>query len=144
MAVISPAERKRCQLCLAILEMRAVGDSGRVATVRLEGHSSDSCAASTLARIRVLEEMHQRDARDLEAQAGVIDQLGGMIGSLSGLVSIGRRWLALRAQRAADIARIRGAFGTSDRAAQHPLWEAEADLATAVTAVIDAVEKESQ
>jgi hypothetical protein len=139
MAVTMPAERKRCPLCLAILEMRAVGESGQVATVKLDGHTPVTCEASTLSRIKVLEEMHQRDARDLEHQAGVIAQLGAMIGSLSGVVTIGRRWLALRAQRVADIARIRGAFGTADRASQHPLWEAEADLATAVNVVIEAV-----
>lgn len=138
-----PVERKRCPLCSAILEMIRVVDGSPV-VMRFDGHTPASCERSTLQRIKVLEELCQRDAHDIQQQHQVIDELGQWVGVSSGILAAGRRWLEHRARRVADIARLRGTFGTQDRATQHPLWASEEELATAITDAIAQVEKRSK
>lgn len=136
----TPVSRKRCPLCLAILELTHVS-GGAIATVRFDQHTPDRCEASTLQRIKVLEEMHLRDARDLEAQSAVIDNLGLLVGACSAIVNAGRKWLVLRGKRASDLVRLRNAFGTQDRANCNPLWASEEEVAEAVKSAIELVEK---
>lgn len=138
-----PVERKRCPLCLAILEMSRVVDGSPV-VMRFDGHAPAACEASTLQRIRVLEELNRKDARDLAHCESVINDLGQWVGVSAGILAAGRRWLEHRSKRAADIARLRGAFGTQDRATQHPLWASEEELAKAITEAIAQVEKRSR
>lgn len=136
----TPVSRKRCPLCLAILELVHV-QGGAVATMRFGEHTPEGCAASTLQRIKVLEEMHHRDARDLEQQSAAINDLGQILGAIAPIVDVGRRWLIHRTKRAADLTRLRNAFGTEDRAAHNPLWQAEGEVAEAIKNAIELVEK---
>lgn len=140
MVTTTPISRKSCPLCLAILEITHISD-GRPVTVRFDRHTSESCETSTMQRIKVLEEMHFRDSRDLESQAGVINDLSLMIAPCSSIIDAGRRWLSHRAKRAVDLARLRNAFGTQDRENHNPLWQAEEEVAVAIQSAIDAVEK---
>lgn len=142
MVTTTPISRKTCPLCLAILEITHIAD-GNPVTVKFERHTRESCEASTLQRIKVLEEMHFRDSRDLEAQSGVINELSLMIGPATAIVSAGRKWIGHRLKRAADLARLRNAFGTQDRENHNPLWQAEEEVATAIQSAIDAIEKRS-
>lgn len=107
-------------------------------------HSPEQCAISTGLRIRVLEEMHLRDTQEIEQHKVMIDQLGAWIGATGDILDAGGRWLVHRAQRAEDIARLRSAFGTQDRALQHPLWQAEEAVAGAIRAAMELVEKRSK
>jgi hypothetical protein len=136
----TPVTRKRCPLCLAILELSYVA-GGAIATVRFEQHTPEKCEASTLQRIKVLEEIHLRDVRELESQSHAINDLGQMIGACSGIVNAGRKWLVHRAKRAVDLERLRNAFGTQDRANCNPLWDAEAEVALAIEIAIQLVAK---
>lgn len=140
MVTTTPLTRKRCPLCLAILELTHIAD-GQPVTVKFDRHTPESCEASTMQRIKVLEELHFRDSRDLELQSGVINDLGLMIGPCSAIVDAGRRWLVHRGRRAGDLARLRNAFGTQDRENHNPLWQAEEEVAAAIQSAIDAVEK---
>lgn len=136
----TPISRKRCPLCLAILEIKHVVD-GEVSTTTFNGHTSDACTEATLQRIKVLEELHTRDAHALAALNRAVNDLGEALGHWVPLIDAGRRWLAHRAKRKEDLARLRGAMGTSDRMSQHPLWEAEEETASALQKTIDAIEK---
>lgn len=140
MVTTTPVARKRCPLCLAILEISHV-DQGQIVKHAFDGHTPEACAASTEQRIKVLEQIHIQDARQLEIHTDALNDLGSLLGPAVTIVNAGRRWLALRVQRAADLARLRGAFGTIDRANHHPLWQAEEEVAGAITDAIDAVEK---
>lgn len=141
MAVINtPLTRKRCPLCLAILELTYVAD-GAVSTTKFDGHTAESCARSTAQRIKVLEEIHLRDSQQLDMQNQAIGELGEALGSWVALVDAGRRWLMHRAKRKDDLAHLRSAFGTGDRTANHPLWQAEEEVAVALEKTIAAIEK---
>ncbi len=142
--VTTPVERKRCKLCLAILEITHISYEGHVTRVgSAERHTPEECARATEARIRVLEEVHQRDARELETQSRLIAIFGQWIGVSSQLLDAGEKWLEHRAKRVADIARLRGAFSTGDRSLQHPLWQSEEELATKIAEALDLVKKRS-
>lgn len=136
----TPVSRKRCPLCLAILELTHV-QGGAVATMKFQEHTAEKCEASTLQRIKVLEEMHHRDSYNLEQQSAAINDLGQVLGAIAPIVDAGRRWLIHRTKRAADPARLRNAFGTEDKVANNPLWEAEGQVAEAIKNAIELVEK---
>lgn len=140
----TPVRRKQCALCCQITEISHVDLDGKVTTVKFDLHTEETCRSSTLQRIKVLEELHIRDRRDIDHQTGVIQDLGLLIGSLSSVVSAGRRWIEHRRKRAEDLVRLRNTFGTQDRAIQHPLWQAEEDVAAAIDQAIGAVEKRNR
>lgn len=140
-----PAERKRCPLCRATLEVCQVGDDGSIVNLVLrDAHSAESCARDTAQRIKVLEETHFRDEQELRQQQAMIDEISSWVGLAGGILDAGGKWLAHRAQRAGDISRLRSAFGTQDRTLQHPLWQAEEAVAVAIRAAMDVVEKRSK
>lgn len=91
----TPVSRKRCNLCLAILEISHVFN-GAVCKLAFDGHTQDSCRRATEARIKALEEIHLRDSREIEGQARVIDDLGA-ISSIVGLIADrGAKWISWR------------------------------------------------
>lgn len=141
MVTTTMTTRKRCPLCLAILVVESVSASGAVTRVESPDHTQSSCEAATLSRIRVLEEMHVRDGYRMESDNKMIEDLGAWIGISSTIVEAGRRWLEHRQKRSEDIARLRSAFGTNERATQHPLWQAEEEVATAIQQAIDIIEE---
>lgn len=144
MAVTTPVDRKRCSLCLMVLEVATVALDGSVVRMEFDHHTALRCAAMTESRIRALEEIHMRDARQIEAQDRSIADLGEWIGVAAGILASGRRWIAHRQKRAEDIARLRSALATGDRVAQNPLWAAEEEVVEAIRTAIAAVELRSR
>lgn len=141
MVMTTPVSRKRCPLCLAMLEISHVHQGEVIKAQFSELHTAERCAQSTLARIKALEELHHRDVHQLDDLSATVGELGSWLGPCSMIVSVGRRWLELRAKRAADLERLRNAFGTADRANHNPLWAAESEVAEAVQFAISAAEK---
>ena len=139
MTTTTPINRTRCPLCLSTLEIAHVVD-GNVVKMAFDGHTADSCSRSTLQRIRVLEEMHHRDSILLESQNATINDLGKWVGACANLMASGKKWLGLRAKRAEDLARLRGAFGTQEREKQLPLWDAESEVAALLEKSIAQIE----
>lgn len=139
--MVAPVDRRRCALCLAILEIVHTSEGGTVSRVSSDRHTPEACRESTLQRIKVLEEVHQRDARELETQAGLINDLGEWIGLAGEILDAGKKWLPHRAKRAEDMTRIRGALPTGERRTMHPLFEAEELVAQAIAKALRAVEK---
>lgn len=144
MAAVAPVERLRCNLCLAILSVRQPSAAGVHEVSFVDRHTPEECARATAQRIKVLEEMHHRDARELESQAEVINELGQWVGLSGQIIDAGRKWLEHRQKRAEDLARLRGVFQTGDRQLLHPLFASEEAVAEAIRAAILAVDRRPQ
>jgi hypothetical protein len=114
---------------------------GAIAKHVFDGHTTEKCLEHTEKRIKTLEQMHAEDSRQLEISQSALNDLGMLLGPVVTVIDAGRRWLAMRAKRAADIARLRNAFGTVDRENHHPLWKSEEEVAAAISAVIAASER---
>lgn len=140
-APATPVERRRCPLCLAILEIVHTSEGGMVSRVSSDRHTPEACRESTLQRIKVLEEVHQRDARELETQSGLINDLGEWIGLAGEILDAGKKWLPHREKRAEDVARLRSVVPTGVRRTMHPLFEAEEQVAQAIAKALAVVER---
>lgn len=142
MVTTAPIDRRRCPLCLSILEVSQAQD-GKVERLQFP-HPPENCRTITLQRIKALEEqVLSLGHRERDAEL-TIDRLGHYVGVAAGILAAGRRWLEHRKQRAEDLQRLRKALGTNERNLQHPLWIAEEEVATAIQCAIDFVEKEGR
>lgn len=112
---------KRCPLCLAILAIPALNPARHGSL--LFDHTAESCERATLQRIVALE--------------GVLAQLARWLGPMHDIAAVGERWLAHRKKRMEDIERLRGVLGTQER--EHPLWQAERELAEVVRVIVEQV-----
>lgn len=142
MVTTTPISRRRCQLCLTIVEISQVVE-GRMTQVTFQNHTPESCEKYTLQRIKVLEELHMKDSMYAESQSQTITDLSHWIGICTKLVDAGKKWVQHRDKRQADIARLRSAFGTGERADHHPLWAAEEEVAEAMKVAIEVYTKKA-
>lgn len=126
---------KRCPLCLAILAIPALNPARHGSL--LFDHTAESCERATLQRIVALEQVNARDGGQLRQQEGVLAQLARWLGPMHDIAAVGERWLAHRKKRMEDIERLRGVLGTQER--EHPLWQAERELAEVVRVIVEQV-----
>jgi hypothetical protein len=128
---VTPVQRKRCDLCLAILEIVTLSPVGTM-TRQAFAHTAEDCRTATIQRMRVYEEMHMRDTLEIQRQGTILESLANMVGATGEILDAGKRWLEHRSQRAEDMRRLRSAFGTSERTMMHPLYVAEEQVAEAI------------
>jgi hypothetical protein len=128
---VTPVQRKRCDLCLAILEIATMASCGSVIRQSF-AHSPEECRSSTIQRMRVYEEMHMKDTLEIQRQNVILEGLANMIGATGEILDAGKRWIEHRRQRAEDMRRLRSAFGTNERTMMHPLYVAEEQVAEAI------------
>lgn len=137
--VTDSVDTTRCDLCGTALETRVDGEHGPT-RFAFTSHTPEFCRKATLARLHAMQAVGLEYAHRAETDRQALEELGRWIGCLTGIVDSGSKWLDLRAQRQSSRDKIRESIGAETKVFEHPLWEAEQEVAAAIQQAISQVE----